>query len=174
MIQHIQNGLPGSQVRAFHSNGGWIIEIIHPQMNAQRTRILAQVEHLLNNLPAGVQRDIVWKLFSYSNTDESFREQGTLHTIPEEDDHGISLVTLSADDTYVDLTEFDCEILSFSSYHGRTMIARVSRNSNGQILLPYQNAVPYSWLEALGGNYGIQGVASVPARAGYLNITLRR
>ena len=175
MIQHLTNGIQGSAVRAFRSEGGWIIEIIHPRMTAQRAQIVTQLEKLLNNLPAHVEWDIVWKLFLYSTAEERFKGQGTLHTEPEEhDQRGASVVTLAASDTYINLTEFDCEILSFCAYHGIVLQAQISVDASGTPILPYVAGGQYVWLEAMGGNYGLAAVSTIATKPGYLNLTLHQ
>lgn len=156
MKNHLEHRVPGSTVRAFHGYAGWIIELLHPDIRTNQDRIVSLLEAALANLPANVEKDIVWKVFLYADSAERFKSHGTLHTIPADND----LVTLAGDDCYLDLTEYDCEIISFNPYHGRQLIGRNSLTDGGIPILPYIPAARYLWLETMGSHYDIDNVSN--------------
>lgn len=164
MINYLQQNIAGSFVRAYHGEAGWIIEVVHANLSdtKHRSTILQTIENLLNKIPQGIHNDIIWKLFLYGSKDERFKLNGTLHVTPEEySSYGVSTTTLSANDTYVNLTEYDCEIISFNESRGLLIQAMVALNNQGQPILPYQNIQRYLWLEAMGGHYEIGNVTVV-------------
>lgn len=163
ILQRFQN----AQARAKETGGGWLIEVIHPDvgtLGAQQFR--RNIEQILANMPNPEPPPIIWKLYVYETEMQRYLQQGTLHTLPQTfDNEGISTTTLSGNDAYLDIPEFDAEFISFNNYHGHAIPAVESLGANGAKILEYK-PVHYEWLEAVGGHYGIDRVNPRPPIAG--------
>lgn len=157
IINAITNAIPHTVVRCFETTGGWVIEAINPVFNnpAVAEQSVAQALHrwLLQNQPVV----IIWKIFVYTNADERFSVSGTLHVRESEyDNDGIQTTFLEADDCYVNLSEFDAEILQLGDYNGRQLNVFEAMSDDGIHPLLQYNQVAYIWLETLGGSYYLE------------------
>lgn len=155
----IQQQFANVQVRAKETGGGWLLEVIHPdvaQLSAPTFR--RRIEQILAAIPNPNPPFLVWKLFVYAAEGQRYLQQGTLHTLPESvDNEGITTTTLSGNDAYMDIPEFDAEFISFNEYNGHVIPAVESIDGAGNRILEYK-PVQYDWLEAMGGHYPVAGV----------------
>lgn len=165
IINEIQGAFQGALARAVETDAGWLIEVIHQQCGTLGSSAFRRrIEQALKKVPNPNPPTMVWKLFVYPDEENRYLSQGTLHTLPSSQTSGMHTVTLSENDVYLDIPEFDSELLSFSNYRGHLIPALVTIDANKNAIFPYQ-AVQYRWLEALGGEYTIQNTTN----AGNLN-----
>lgn len=157
LINIIANAIPHTIVRCFETTGGWVVEAVNPNFANEATAEQQILNALQNGVPAGMQPLILWKVFAYSNEIEKFTVSGTLHTrAADYDDNGIQTTYLEANDCYVNISEFDGEILQLGDYNGlRIEVIEAMTDDNQQPLLPYQANAHHHWLETLGGQYGL-------------------
>lgn len=157
----IQAVFNGALVRARETDGGWLIEVIHQQCRALGTSAFRrQIEGILASISNSNPPLVIWKLFVYPDESSRYLSQGTLHCIPSDiNDQGIKTTTLAGMDAYLDIPEFDAELISFSNYRGHVIPALESLSATGNPILPVQALpVQYLWLEAMGGEYSVQAV----------------
>lgn len=165
IIAAIQMTYRGALVRAKNSDGGWVVEVVHVDCtNLGTAQFRQRIQVILSRVTNPSPPLIIWKLFTYSNEESRYLEHGTLHEIPSSFENGMHTVTQGGQDSYLDIPEFDSEIISMSNYRGHCIPALESVGSTGQVILPVQQ-VDYSWLEAIGGEYNVLKVV----RDGSLN-----
>jgi hypothetical protein len=150
--QALMNFLNCQYVRCRETQGMWLIEIVISNLTpAGRNTILASLPRTLQALQ---QPNLhIWKAFAYADDSSRYTAKGTLHSIPSTYENGIYSTTLSASDCYLDITEFDGELLQMRPPAGHIIYAQESVNSLGQPILPYQVGATHIWLEAMGGEY---------------------
>jgi hypothetical protein len=82
-----------------------------------------------------------------------------------------AITTLAVNDCRIDLTEFDAELLTFETYHGRTITVRYDPHS----ALRYQTKARYLWLEAMGDEFDVSKVIKNKAMgAQFLDVTFKK
>lgn len=165
IINAIENTFTGAQVRAQKTSGGWLIEVIHPHCSARGpSAFRQQIERVLSGVTNPNPPIIIWKLFVYSAEHERYLDHGTLHTQRSDYSSGIYTVTLAANDAYLDIPEYDAELLSFSDYKGHLIPTLESIDAGSNPIMPVK-PIQYIWLEAVGGEYSVSQVTP----AGSLN-----
>lgn len=147
--------------------------ILHGNINPTTKQ---QFVDLINQGLASIQtKHSVWKKYLYSNLDDRFVENGTLHTVPQTySPDGIPTTILAAADCYLNITAFDAEAMQIGLKTGLQILGRDSKNDQGQPILPYQPNTDYLWLEALGGNYTIIQNGTRRLQDGNIQVTLGR
>jgi hypothetical protein len=131
----------------------WIVEAI-PLANANQNKaaVEAAIRQEVSRLPNPPH--LVWRLFIYQNPDDRFKVNGTLHQHNSAySAGGIYTVTLDAGDVYVNLSEFDGEVLQLGYRNGEVLEGIETLGSGGTPILPYYPQHTHTWLEALGGEY---------------------
>lgn len=150
-LAHILNA---QYVRCRQTSGLLIVEVVIANVTSQ------QKSQIWANAPQSIQQvyggnAMIWKVYIYANHDDRFTANGTLHTIPSSREDGCHTVTLSADDCFANITEFDSELLQMGPPNGHIVYAKESIDEQGHPILPHQARVNYLWLEAVGGEYQI-------------------
>ena len=141
----------------------WVIEVVLPGLlQPLRAQLLQQIQQVMAQALQG--QHVIWKVFLYATGQQRFNVDGTLHTLEAVNVGGIYTVTLSANDCYVWLTEYDGEVLQLGDRPGLAVMGIQSTGENGLPILPFQPHGQYTWLEALGGSYDLaeNGVVPVP------------
>jgi len=156
--QHLRTRYPESQIRAELADGGWVVEIVHPAFG---TDAHAETREAFRVLDAALapHREFLWRLCTAENDLGRFSEHATLRTNPTRMIDGVLTQTLMAGDCYLDITEFDAELLHYSDRpEWDCRVHGVESRSDGGPLLSFKPTSKYVTIEVGGSAYPIDTI----------------
>jgi hypothetical protein len=154
----VERRYPKSQIRAELADGGWVVEIVHPAFGEDAH---AETSEAFRALDAALapHREFIWRLCTAANELGRFSEHATLRTNPTRMIDGVLTSTLMAEDCYLDITEFDAELLHYAyrpewdrHVHG------IESRSDGKPLLSFKRSSKYLTIETGGSAYPIENI----------------
>ncbi len=155
---------PNAALRAQSGDGGWVVEIVHPFFGKDPHAETKEAFRLLDAALAP-HREFVWLLCTAQSEAERFTEHATLRTIPTRMVNGVMTSTLTIDDCYLDIPQFDAEVLQYSQTPewDRRIEGVESASDSGTALLPFKSSSRYVTIEVGGTSYELEKQPDVVA-----------
>ncbi len=157
---------PKAAIRAQCGDGGWVVEIVHPRFGADPHAETKDAFRLLDSALAG-QREFVWHLCTAENELDRFSDHATLRTNPTRYVNGVRTSILMAGDCYLDITEFDAEVLNYSEKPewNRSVEGIETRSESGEPLLSFKPTSKYLTVEIGGTAHALEKQPEVRSNA---------
>ena len=152
----IRQRLQEPRIRLQHTEWGWVVEVVHAAFGDIADERYQQISMLFGAIESVLreQGDIVWKLCTAKDELASFNTRATLRTIPSGfDERGVWTSTLVAADAYVQITEFDADLLFAGAT--KSVHAIESRALGNTPLLPYKPNTRYRTFEFHGEQHEV-------------------
>ncbi len=154
----IESKVSGSTVRAAMASGMWIIEVVDPRLNeTNRKNLFITITDSVTSTSPGSN---IWKILVYSNSNDRFSIEATLHTIPRTfSKEGFVTISLAANDCFLMISEFDSEVLQMEKPSQFKILGVEYKNSAGQKIMPFQEANQdrYQNIEFMGMMFNLDG-----------------
>ena len=155
IVEMTQRQLPHARVRMQQTQWGWVVEVIDERFGAPPDSTYDTVSRLFRAIDSllASRGETVWKLCTARDELAAFNVNATLRTIPSgPDENGTWTSTLTVADTYLEITEYDAELLYANA---TTSLQAIETTTAAKTpLLPYKPApVRYRTLEVGGHAY---------------------